>query len=336
MKPAQFTSILGAYLILVILSFLGAPAAWLIPLLGLFGLGLLTLVFFKLNELHTLMGDTQDLIKQISGLKKEMSDFGIRLQVLEELTLPKQVESYLKAADQLQRDGQLRWARNICLKGTEVFPQARDLITKLSRIVEEMGDYQEAAVVLKKVEALAPNDFALLFHLGNLWFQAGNYQEAINAYNKVLTQGGANVDVYLNKGEALVQLGKLAEAMAWYSQGIQKYPNHLELRSNRAKVYLELGENTACLKETNQILEENPDFAAARYNKACCLAKLGETSYAKLELLTAIQRDPSLLEKLKQDPDLKDIQGEICRAEAVIEKGDEITPVRIEARMYRE
>jgi tetratricopeptide (TPR) repeat protein len=336
MKPIHLISILGAYLVLVFLSFLGLSTAWLIPLLGLFGLGIMALVFFKLNELHTLMGDIQDFFKQISDLKKELGDQDLRLKVLEELTLPKQVESYLQAADELQRNGQLRWARSICLKGMGLFPKVRDLIIKLSQIAEEMGNYQEAAEVLKKAEALAPKDSTLLFHLGNLWLRAGNYQEAITSYDKVLALGGSGVDIYLNKGEALVQLGKLAEAMALYSQGVQKYPKSVELRSNRAQVYLELGENTACLKETNQILEEAPDFAVARYNKACCLAKLGETSYAKQELLSAIQRDRSLLEKVKKDPDLQEIKGEVCRAEAVIEKGEEVTPVKIDARIYRE
>ncbi|HEX3047482.1 MAG TPA: tetratricopeptide repeat protein [Bacillota bacterium] len=336
MKSTHFISILGAYLILVMLSFLRISTTWLFPLLGLFGLGILALVFFKLNELHTLLSDIQDLAKQISGLKKEVNAHDTRLQILEELTLPKQLENYSQTADQLWRDGQLRGARNICQKGVELFPRAKELIVKLSQIVEGMGSYQEAAEVLKKAEVLTPKDSDLVFHLGNLWFRAGNYQEAISAYDKALILGSESVDIYLNKGEALVQLGKLAEAMAWYSRGIEKYPNHMELRSNRAEVYLELGENSACLKETNQILEEKPDFAAAHYNKACCLAKLGETSYAKQELLTAIQRDYSLLEKVKQDPDLREIQGEVCRAEAVIEKGDEVTPVKIEARMYRE
>lgn len=32
-------------------SFLGISAIWLVPRLGLFGLGMLALLFFKLNEL---------------------------------------------------------------------------------------------------------------------------------------------------------------------------------------------------------------------------------------------------------------------------------------------
>jgi tetratricopeptide (TPR) repeat protein len=305
--------------------------------IGLLNLGVSLVIIFILHYTQEMLVYNSDRLSQtIDVLKKEILDKETRLQVLEELTLPKQIAVYLETAAQLEQEGKLRAARDICLKGTTIFPNSKPLWIKLSKVVELMGNFSEAALHLKKAESLAPKDFELLYHLGDLLFQAGLYSEAINYYEKALKLGKDGVDIYLNKGEALVKIGKLAEAMAWYSKALQVYPDSLELRSNRAKVYLELGEYTICLKETNQILKRDPDFTAARYNKACCLCKIGELNYAKQELLMAIQSDRTWLEKAKNDPDLGAIQGHLCQGEAFMETENRVEPVKIETVLYSE
>ena len=65
-----------------------------------------------------------------------------------------------------------------------------------AKLMQQLGNDQEAEIILEKVAKLAPKDFEPLFLLGLLKFRYGNYPGAMIALKKALRLKKNNPDIH--------------------------------------------------------------------------------------------------------------------------------------------
>jgi len=123
----------------------------------------------------------------------------------------------------------------------------------------------------QKLLANNPNNFHLLFQLGNEFFHDQQYNEAIIHYEKALRQNPQNMQTLFNIGLTLASyLGYLDEAKIYFKKMIEINPNQNKAHFNLGKIFEKQG---------------NIDKAIAHYEQAATLGNDFPYIYPKIATL---------------------------------------------------
>jgi tetratricopeptide (TPR) repeat protein len=89
----------------------------------------------------------------------------------------------------------------------------------------QTGDYQRAAVVLKKAVEVDPAYIPAYGHLGLTYYVLRNYEDAIAAYKEAIELGAEDVEYYYELGLAYAYLDRCDEARPWLLKAVEINPN---------------------------------------------------------------------------------------------------------------
>jgi len=87
------------------------------------------------------------------------------------------------------------------------------------------GDYQRAAVVLKKAVEVDPAYVPAYGHLGLTYYVLRNYEDAIDVYNAAIDLGSTDIETYYELGLAYAYLDRCDEARPWLLKAVEINPN---------------------------------------------------------------------------------------------------------------
>lgn len=138
------------------------------------------------------------------------------------------------------------------------FPQALLLLADLYQM---QGLYEVSEQKLLKAKSVLPNEVIIDFALGELYLEQGKFLEAIQFYNKVLTKEEemAGISIHQRLGEALSAGGAFEEAMSHYEKALE---DKLEINTlfSYAFTALQAGYNKTAIEKFNELKEIDPEY----------------------------------------------------------------------------
>ncbi len=200
-----------------------------------------------------------------------------------------------------------------------------------ARILGNMGKYDEAIELLKKVLVENVQDDEAWFILGTVLENMGRSEEAEEAYAQCVRFNSRNHGCWLNRGNVLFEEDKLDEALLCYDNALKINQNLPEVWNNRGIVLKYKGKYDDAMRSYNAALKYDPDFAKAHLNKAILFYEMHRYEEAENEAYEYLKKEESesgylLLAKVYQKRQMPN------KAEEMAKKALSINPGNIEAR----
>ncbi|WP_157817902.1 tetratricopeptide repeat-containing sulfotransferase family protein [Candidatus Thiodictyon syntrophicum] len=212
------------------------------------------------------------------------------------MAVPKDLAGLLRQADQLRNTGRLREAETLCRRLLQAEPGLAPAWECLALIAHGAGQAAQAAELMAKAAAAAPQVASYRRNLCELFRRLGRLDEALAAGREAVRLAPADAVAHYNLGIALDDHGDLAEARAVYERAVVLDPGHNLAWNNLGSVRNRLGDEAAALAAYRQAAAIDPRHAEAQNNIAAILIDRGELDEAKERLRAAIDARPDFLE----------------------------------------
>jgi predicted Zn-dependent protease len=108
------------------------------------------------------------------------------------------------------------------------FPEQPMLLVDKAVVLGEMGNYNEAKILLEKVQTLEPYNMYATFNLAKLLNKLGQNEKSLKLFNRVSYQIPEFSEVYFEMGRILAQQGKSNESR-YYLGKFNLYEGKLKL-----------------------------------------------------------------------------------------------------------
>ncbi|ASV69202.1 tetratricopeptide repeat protein [Cytobacillus sp. FSL W7-1323] len=198
-------------------------------------------------------------------------------------------------AEELMQYGFLKEAHQLIERLLDAYPEEGELLVMKAEIFIDLGNEEEAVLVLEQVnqqdasypqalllladlyqmeglyevserklldaKAILPDEPIIDFALGELSAEQGKFLEAVKLYEKVLTKkeliGGVNVNQRM--AESLSAGGAFEEALPYYEKALEE---KLEIHTlfSYAFTALQAGYNQVAIEKFNELKEIDPEF----------------------------------------------------------------------------
>lgn len=202
-------------------------------------------------------------------------------------------------AEELYALGFLQQARTIYLKLLDCYPDEDELKTNLATIAIDEGHNDEALSYLAQIKpdspayvqsllvaadlyqteeefevteeklkeayALASDEPAVEFALGEFYFMVGQYSEAIQYYFQLIKNGYtdfAKVDIAGRLGICYAQSGQFKKALGYFNQVKPEYQTS-DIRFQKGLTRLQLGDTEKAIKTLEDLINDDNQYASA-------------------------------------------------------------------------
>mgnify|MGYP001265785958 CR=1 FL=1 len=166
------------------------------------------------------------------------------------------------------------------------------VFTNLAIILQSLGKYEEAEILLRKAIELKPNLAEAHFNLGNVLTKLGRIKEAELPTRKAIELKPNFVEAHANLGSILSNQKRLEEAVLSTRKAI-------ELKSDYINAFLNLGEILKKQKKLQEAestflkaIELNPKFGQSYFQLSKLYSKQNEYIKAYKYINLAIKYDP--------------------------------------------
>ncbi len=132
------------------------------------------------------------------------------------------------------------------------------------------ADTQKALEMLKRAEAIDPENTGLLFDIGVRYYNMGDFLKAAEYFDKVLAKEPDNVDALYNKALALFYGNDLSSAEATTLELLKKDPKNPDVWDQLALVWAKAGKGKLSSKaeEVSKALQSGNVSKAAKISKS--------------------------------------------------------------------
>lgn len=148
-------------------------------------------------------------------------------------------------------------------------PENFEAQTTAAAMFYQIQRFEQAIELLKRANALKPDDYGTKVNLGNAYFEAGQFEEAEKWYAAALVQNADDVNVRTDLGLTFLlrQPPNYDRAVQEFTRSLAKDPNHAPTLQNLTIAYTKKGD-PAKAKETLARLEklsaDNPALSKLR------------------------------------------------------------------------
>lgn len=135
--------------------------------------------------------------------------------------------------------GRLSEAKDAMVFANTLEPMNPAVTLPLCGLLIDLGDHDEAQLVLDKLSAMMPGNANVLRYAGINASKQGDLKTAVGAFIKALAVDENNAELRLRLGEALVREGKVENAVSVFEQLIAKHPDFTPAYASKAKAELQ-------------------------------------------------------------------------------------------------
>jgi tetratricopeptide (TPR) repeat protein len=238
--------------------------------------------------------DVSPLAGLVSSLvAQNNSDKALALLAAQEKRTPESLPTEALTAATAQAAGKFDLALSELEKMASKTPDSVDVQIRIGQVEQKKGNYKAAIEAFERVHQLDPNRKGVDAVIGTLQDQSGDKTSAISSYRKALAELPDNPLVLNNLAYLLTETGgDLKEANRLATEGLRKAPRNPSVQDTLGWIEVQQGNFSAALPVFSSLTRENPDNAIFRYHFAVALLKSGDRAGAKLQLETALAKQP--------------------------------------------
>jgi serine/threonine protein kinase/Tfp pilus assembly protein PilF len=163
----------------------------------------------------------------------------------------------------------------------------------LSQAHRKLGNYEKAAIVLKKGLQAVPGSAILCAESAVVAFRLGDTAGSKRLHQRFLAgmkgPSGEEVDTFIFAGRGYLGDQMFQEARECFEEGKAVFPQDSGIRVGLGRAYFELGDLPAALEECRQGLKINPKEYEAHYRMGIIYEKMGAAEQAVDELTKYIE-----------------------------------------------
>lgn len=167
-----------------------------------------------------------------------------------------------------------------------------DLDPQVQSHLDSLPDDATRAEYLEGLVADGKADYAVHFHLGNLYFDQEQLQKAADALERSVELDPGFLKGIVNLGSTYDELGLLDKALTTYEKALAIDPNEEKTLCNIGGVHFKKRRVDLALDAFLRALEANPQSQLAHYNLAILFADAGIFGEAIAEWQKAADIDP--------------------------------------------
>ncbi len=225
---------------------------------------------------------------------------------------PDYFKTYIDLGNHYFDQGDPAEARQHYLRATQLAPSVRDGFYSLGRSMLESGSFDEAEKAF--LEAIRLNrEGNSLMGLGMIKSYQKRHHEAVDYFRQALQPGSESTFGLTNLADSYRRTNDLAAAKQTYAkaltlatQDLAANPSSAVARAMVGYISARLGDNARAVQEIGQAMGQAPRHYVVRMRAIHTSECLGN----RLESLRLVESAPrALIEKLKRDPDLSDLQA---------------------------
>jgi len=211
-------------------------------------------------------------------------------------SLPQQLDSMLRQAAALQRNGALVEAEDLYREILELKPKHVDALRWLGELLLQTGRVQEGAELLKKALTINPKQPAVHSNLAYALNALQRHGEALASADRALALQPKFADALNNRGNALAALNRPLDALASFDRALALAPEFAAGWNNRACVLRDLGRYADALDSCDHALALQPDYPDAWSNRGNALGDLNRPHEAERSYRRALQLAPAFVD----------------------------------------
>ncbi|WP_233829242.1 tetratricopeptide repeat protein [Paraburkholderia sp. ZP32-5] len=211
-------------------------------------------------------------------------------------SLPQQLDSMLRQAAALQRNGALVEAEELYREILELKPKHADALRWLGELLLQTGRPQEGAEQLKKALAVNPKQPAVHSNLAYALNALERHDEALVSADRALALQPKFADALNNRGNALAALNRPFDALASFDRALALTPELAAGWSNRACVLRDLGRYDDALDSCDHALALQPNYPDAWSNRGNALGDLNQPHEAERSYRRALELAPGFVD----------------------------------------
>lgn len=137
-----------------------------------------------------------------------------------------------------------------------------------ARILVELGEFGEAAAILREFHDRDPDFAHALATLGNLEIQRGELVAADDAFDRAYKYGMRGAVFENDRGRLRLEQARPEDAVDHFESAIEQLPSFAEARNNLAVAYRRMGRPDRAVDVLEECVRRFPDYAAAHFNLA--------------------------------------------------------------------
>jgi tetratricopeptide (TPR) repeat protein len=162
----------------------------------------------------------------------------------------------------------------------------------LSRVLMDIGRFDEALAVLAKVEKIAPKAPTLHYNRGTLELLRGMPQAALPHFDRVIELLPSYSEALNNRGVALARLGRIDEAATAHRNAIVADPFNFQAHYNLGAALAAAGRQAEALAAFRSAVTVAPNDVRPRLRVAALLRAMGRQDEARAEYQVVLAIDP--------------------------------------------
>ena len=211
---------------------------------------------------------------------------------------PMTLEDAIRAAQNMQRHGDLPAAEAIYLRILQAIPEEPNALHFLGVLRHQQGDNESAAVLIRRATEVVPLDAGPWVNLGNIMLEMKRFDEAVDAYKQATVLAPDNLLVYNNIGLLQGRRNNLELAEAAYLQALRIAPDSDYVLQNYAGLLQRLGRYEEATSFSIKTLTASPNDPKARRLLSISYALVGDLASACGVLRDWLELDPGNPEAL--------------------------------------
>lgn len=212
--------------------------------------------------------------------------------------MPVTLEEAVRAAQNMQRHGDLSAAEAVYLRILQTIPEEPNALHFLGVLRHQQGDNESATVLIHRAIAVVPLDAGPWVNLGNVMLEMKRFDKAVDAYKQATVLAPHNLLVYNNIGLLQGRRNNLELAEAAYLQALRIAPDADYVLRNYAGLLQRLARYEEAASFSIKALNASPNDPKARRLLSISYALVGDLESARGVLRDWLELDPGNPEAL--------------------------------------
>ncbi len=244
---------------------------------------------------HTPENDLYLAVAQVKQ-RSNLSDGIERLAAALERYRPGRAEYYFELAEAWRNRGDLSKSLPLYRESIRRNPKFVAGMQKLGFSLRRSGQYGEAAGVLKRAAAIAPDSAATWLELGLTYREQGNQADAVAAFERAVELDPDMSEAHNNLGVIWFSGGETVRAESAFREAIRIQPDYVDAHGNLGSLLSGTGASSEALYHFEIALRLRPEDAPTRYSYAVALGRSRRFDEAQQELEASLRSDPGLVD----------------------------------------
>jgi tetratricopeptide (TPR) repeat protein len=184
------------------------------------------------------------------------------------------------------------WREYLARRALEFDPEHPDVLYELGTLYRVLRRYDEALDLLRRHQAVVPDDFQVLADIGRCLAGLQRFAEAESVLRRAL-EGLDDANTHYDLGFVLDRVGRLAEAIAEYQRALGRNPNHRDALNNFGVALARQGKLNEAARLFERLVAIEPEDADAHANLGVVFIARGAHELAAREFREALQINPA-------------------------------------------